>query len=314
MDCPRCGFSQPKDQFCANCGLNLEQFQPAPKPVTQKLASNPYIIGALVAFIIGGLFIYLKNQSSPSSQVAENTITRDESFNPSEKKLDSSKKSKSFRNQLEKMKAHQTMEESKVTQPAALEMAPTTPSLSTATAPQQLNIRFFEISKNDLNQLLILGKIINETSISRTVAFENTTELDKSIKKAKPLPGSQKPNLTIGGNSQVLFSNIEEQLPTSWELNLEITVNRLDANNLTYQFRGDFYFSKEETSPSTIELPPEVHTLSTNGAIVVAGIIPHLSRLESSDDLPQNNPLKIISSPDFRESLSEFIIVIQPIH
>ena len=80
MDCPRCGFSQPKDQFCANCGINMQAIQPARKPVSQMVLGNPYVIGTLVTVILASMIFYLQSRSPDTPEVGENTITRDEAF------------------------------------------------------------------------------------------------------------------------------------------------------------------------------------------------------------------------------------------
>lgn len=60
IECPRCGFAQPKDQYCASCGLNIDQFLARPKSIWLKLLQNPNLhlslIGILVALVIGWIF------------------------------------------------------------------------------------------------------------------------------------------------------------------------------------------------------------------------------------------------------------------
>src|SRR5579871_4315876 len=57
MDCPRCGFSQPKDRYCANCGLDVEHFHAKPAPIWIRLLQNPNfhlsLIAILLVFVVG---------------------------------------------------------------------------------------------------------------------------------------------------------------------------------------------------------------------------------------------------------------------
>src|SRR6185312_12310386 len=60
MECPRCGFSQPKDRYCASCGLDIEQFLKKPKPLWIRIAQNSNfhlsLIAILMVLVVGYLF------------------------------------------------------------------------------------------------------------------------------------------------------------------------------------------------------------------------------------------------------------------
>jgi hypothetical protein len=60
MECPRCGFTQPKDRYCANCGLDVEHYVAKPKPVWMRVVQNPNLhltlIGALILVVVGYIF------------------------------------------------------------------------------------------------------------------------------------------------------------------------------------------------------------------------------------------------------------------
>ncbi len=40
MQCPRCGFSQPEDQYCAQCGVNMQSYKRKEKPILKKIFQN----------------------------------------------------------------------------------------------------------------------------------------------------------------------------------------------------------------------------------------------------------------------------------
>lgn len=60
MKCPRCGFEQPPDQFCANCGVDVQQFVVKPKPIWVRFFQNPNLhlgmIAALILVVLGYIF------------------------------------------------------------------------------------------------------------------------------------------------------------------------------------------------------------------------------------------------------------------
>ncbi len=83
MHCPRCGFSQPEDQYCAQCGVNMQSFRRKEKSLAQKLFANVGLQTAALLVAAGFLGSYLmQNGSSP--QWAQK-LTRFQSVNKSTK-------------------------------------------------------------------------------------------------------------------------------------------------------------------------------------------------------------------------------------
>ena len=71
MECPRCGFVQPKDQYCASCGLDIDHYTIKPKPILVRIVQNPnlhlLLIGLLVLLIVG--YIFYSQRALVSRQV-----------------------------------------------------------------------------------------------------------------------------------------------------------------------------------------------------------------------------------------------------
>lgn len=40
VNCPKCQFNQPKDRFCANCGIDMDAYRPAQRPLIFRLLQN----------------------------------------------------------------------------------------------------------------------------------------------------------------------------------------------------------------------------------------------------------------------------------
>lgn len=50
--CPKCGFSQPPDKYCAQCGVDMDTFIPKEPPLRKKLfGSSIFYIFLLIAFV-----------------------------------------------------------------------------------------------------------------------------------------------------------------------------------------------------------------------------------------------------------------------
>ncbi len=67
MECPRCGFTQPKDRYCANCGLDTDNYTPKKESVGQRVKKNPmlYVVGGII--LVAAVAIFLTKVNSNNS-------------------------------------------------------------------------------------------------------------------------------------------------------------------------------------------------------------------------------------------------------
>lgn len=63
VKCPKCGFDQPKDTYCANCGIEMESFKPKKPPILKQVIKSPLFSLFLFIALGYGSFLYLKNPS-----------------------------------------------------------------------------------------------------------------------------------------------------------------------------------------------------------------------------------------------------------
>lgn len=57
MECPKCGFSQPQDQFCANCGVDIARYSRTHR--TSRFSLKPWVAGGLIALVAAVLAVVL---------------------------------------------------------------------------------------------------------------------------------------------------------------------------------------------------------------------------------------------------------------
>ena len=57
IECPKCGFAQPRDRYCASCGVDMEHLLAVPDPLWVRILQNPTLhlslIGMLIALVVG---------------------------------------------------------------------------------------------------------------------------------------------------------------------------------------------------------------------------------------------------------------------
>lgn len=63
VDCPKCGFSQPQDQYCAKCGVDMVAYRAKPATVKSRLLANPiFHISVIFIFVFVGALYIIREQ------------------------------------------------------------------------------------------------------------------------------------------------------------------------------------------------------------------------------------------------------------
>ncbi len=62
VNCPKCGFSQPKDRYCANCGVDTEAYRPKEVPLSSRVMKNWMFQAAVLIVAIATGLSFLRVQ------------------------------------------------------------------------------------------------------------------------------------------------------------------------------------------------------------------------------------------------------------
>src|SRR5262245_15478318 len=75
VKCPKCGFEQLPDIYCANCGVNIELFRPAKKPLRSRLlGSGAFYIFLNAIFIIATFVFLIRHYQKPETPEPSNVL------------------------------------------------------------------------------------------------------------------------------------------------------------------------------------------------------------------------------------------------
>src|ERR1022692_1365529 len=66
VNCPKCGFSQPKDRYCAKCGVDMDSFKPAVPSAFSQLIGHPIFHFTLIFIGVFLVIFYIRSHHSPS--------------------------------------------------------------------------------------------------------------------------------------------------------------------------------------------------------------------------------------------------------
>jgi hypothetical protein len=62
IQCPKCGFSQPKDRYCANCGVDMESYRPQKPPLMGRIVGSAFFQISFVFLIVFVAIFYIRQK------------------------------------------------------------------------------------------------------------------------------------------------------------------------------------------------------------------------------------------------------------
>jgi hypothetical protein len=320
INCPKCGFQQPKDKYCARCGVDMETYRPPEIPAYKKFFGNPAIqltLLVLVAGVIGFTLFQrgkhrmdLRNARNYNAELQINTVTNS--------RLPASSQELQAKNALTNTQEHSA--DALPPAPQANDGTPTPSPTDTpkekikgshlivtyAEVPMGILQNIFEISQNT-GQFMHLAD--NAAGILPGVSKLLTDRRDIKIlhKEDRVLDSSK--------NLQWFFGLKDRQNP-SVEIGLTtfFDISEVEGGTL----RGNFELQRvwrESPEPGSYEVQrksfPAILEINKNNGFFMSGVMPRVSNLPNEDELTSIDVYRILRSPAFRQGATEFVIFVE---
>ncbi len=312
-ECPKCGFVQPKDKYCANCGLDIESYKPVPDSLFVRLSKNTGLQIAIVILIVIAMAIAIFiSQRDRIAQHLANAI-------PSMKRsMPTSDSSKSQDSPTPTITAALRPEPPNAPPVAASPKSRSALNVVSSDVRKfkDLSVAFYEVSKAGVAQLATDGQILNETQQTKSFLLHVPDAIAK-IKEIDPEARSHgEPHIEaflVGTPFNLDFTHMGGKR-TPEAVGLSLVLNPTAMTDGVWDFTVEANINlKNETGGSLLSTAINgSYSIPPKSALLLAGFLPHQKILK--DDLWSFNgsPLMIYESPDFINGLTEFVIVIQP--
>lgn len=308
INCPKCGFEQPQDEFCAKCGVNMSKFRPPIKSFAQKIKDSLVFRAIALTLVIGvGILIlksyFFKHEDSATFSILE----------------DISEKSAPDINlpalQKSRLKPETTTPSSSSsfasTQTASSQEKKSMPAGASPAQSReifQLIVYFLEVPKAEF-----------ETNLSPNIKFAGSQVRggllpfvpEALIKNSKEL-GRESKNLNRSEFWEIFRGNRPTQ-PDAQEygLSLQLQYNDLIENQRALQFSYLAHFpifaERKLASVETSELTESIKIPEVGGIFIIG----NLPRRVAADDYPLSGGVfDVLTSNKYRDSESEFVILV----
>lgn len=311
-ECPKCGFVQPKDKYCANCGLDIESYKPAPDSLFVRLAKNTGLQIALVVLIIIGMAIVIF--ISQRERIAQHLSGALPTAKRTARQITEPK------NQPDPKAALAAATRVDSTTPATALTAKSRPS-PTASAPEtkrykDLTISFFEISKAAVVQLASEGQVLNETQQTKSFlvrgpdALARIREIDA---EARPHGEPHTEAFTPGTPFNLDYTHMGgKKNPEAVGMSLVFNPTAMAESLWDFAVETNINLKNETGGALLSTTINGSYSIPPNSALFLAGFLPHQKVLKEDLWSFNGSPLMVYDSPDFISGLTEFVIVIQP--
>lgn len=317
QECPRCKFSQPKDRYCANCGLDIETYVPQPESVVQKLGKNTALHIAIVILIMVGLgvviYVTQKERLAMHLLSTPNKVTD----------FRVQKNSDDLSNEQQDQQADES-EPDNASAPAAGGATSAMPqsgsAADTATTAatgvlSELIFTFAEAPKTLLQQLATEGQTLSETAQAHAFAVPAISDISQ-FKEKDPdfrlLPGGMATALKQGVPFTIDFTELDIQSNHELGINLDWMPHAIRLRTVDLEVDGQLSLLKP-LSPSQIS-SQTIHanfSFASTNTLVMILILPRQNLSEDQMEQFSNTPLVIYESPQFQSGSSELAIFIQ---
>ena len=326
QECPRCGFLQPQDRFCANCGLDIENYRPTPTPWYRQLVLNSTFQVSAIVLTIGAMVAYIAWQQSqridqaPSPQfVADDNPNSDSPSEDTRRQKEPASKTTPQTGTLANSGGPSDptkAAKAKGSLPTTLEGDKATGDDKTKTKPNPTNlvVRFAEVPREALNQFFSEAQILHEGAQVQVGAytFQGTIEdLVKKTSQARFLPGNGKGPLTGSGVRVQYTKPLGENSEELQGLNFEVTIASFTPAGIEIETSGGFYLSGAEPDQTINITLDGSYTLDYSSILLIAGIVPHRPFSDKEAPAFDGSPIAIMNSQEFLANETEFVLLLQ---
>lgn len=310
IECPRCHFKQPQDQYCANCGVDMLAYKPVETPTHEKVLRSG-VFQFFIVVILGLVVSYAVIQTDGSQQWIQkiNRFTGFKSLKSKKTNIQERSESSFKQNELQQPQTVATppattpiaQQTSQLTAAAKPESKPATDTAQPQSDQTKITITMYETSREAIEDILRKTQDLHtdgEVRIATLLAIkEVSSQLGQELKhESLTIEKDQSKYVWVG--SKTLND------PESMGFNFGFLSKRAPDKSMII----DGILAKKHVNDNmklSFKIP-----LEANSATLIVGKA-MMSYFEFDTELHKTPPFTIFNSDDFKNENSTFLIVIE---
>lgn len=317
--CPNCGFQQPKDLFCAKCGINMDTYIPKDRSFIQKIVESSFFYIVLLCIVVSvttfftyeKILVYLEDKGSDplSSQIDYIPIEKI----PPKKDLQQLEISETFQPSPQLPQGGFLLEENAKSQ--FVEDQTQESSAVDQFSSGVIRVYFVALpSSSTLLQTAELrggqyGVISDFAGSFASIPGENKNVLTQRSWRVSPSTSPQSNIFSLRTGES------EEDNPYGQiGIIMDLTINEILETSVMLQPSVNIFLVEgDENNARRVQDLQSLDLINLNrgDAVFIFGLLPHRPPSLVERDLLPESLLSVMQSEDFLESLTEFFIVIE---
>lgn len=323
MDCPRCGFSQPKDRYCANCGLDVELHRARPKPLWLRVLQSPNLHLGLIGLLMCAVVFYiLYSRSSLVSREVHKILgtpiaSRDAGEGeaaPAATTAVDEEPERPIEDEVAQVEPPTAEEAAPPTEPAAAPAA-------AAAEPKKLELTFFEVPHESLRGLVATAENAGEGTAGRAFLVRTDgAKVAEAIRNGGRRLGEPRTLGLNAGQQLTIVTPPSTQEPFQFGLSLQIA--RMENREATVRWDSQVVLGQPESAAEMAANGPAMRAVTEANLTGSGTLGPHMVLiliLEPANRRPRpefllkagDGPWSIFNSEDFRAQLTDWVALIQ---
>ena len=341
INCPKCNFSQPQDQYCASCGVDMLAYRPKQKPFFQRLVVNPVFQIAALALVVIGVYSLVGYQHRMEIRDRINEIENASNTQIVQKhesssvdvaaKTDAAPVEAAGADSTEVAAAEPAPEAATAAAPVAQSLvadaqepataedsAPSTAreasaAAAPAAAPTNVRVVFAEIQKPFLAELVAEARTPASVGSIHTGVVSN---LDKRLsEKAQEwsMVDQAAPKPIKAGSPAIFYNGLRDEASGQF-VGYAVEVNPSGEDPGQLQVTVWRMLRGENGQVEEFQVPlPDTFAIARDTGIYIAGSMPRRSPSSTEAELYRGiKVLSVLNRESFRAGASDFVIFIQP--
>lgn len=347
VNCPKCGFSQPQDQYCASCGVDMAAFR-ARARASQSIFKNPVVqVSGFAAILIASfVFVRSSNSSKAERMAADTPIVREADQQESElaqAQADQRAAREAMNETTSASVTSQTIDAQKApaasntqvaaggapsSEPSTAQPAATTTAAAVAAgsktppaagiraalqAPQNVKVYFIEAQRAFLNELMSDAR---DASGDGTINYGVVSNLEQRLKSSRAwqsLDTSNDQPMKLN-QPNVVFKGARDQA-TGQNLGFTVQVIPLSRDEAGSHLQIDANRTLRDPSSGFDSVNfqmPESFSIPKGSSVLITNVLPHRQVGPEEQALYRNvNVLKAMTGERFRSGTTDVAIIIQ---
>lgn len=308
INCPNCNLLQPKDQYCAQCGINMVSWKPPQQPTWKKLVSNwMFQLGVLFALVCA---LVLKDSLSGQSKPIERasvpvvkSIPRDRSQSVE------TAQTQATESQLS-VQASESHQEVDATPEPIEETAANNQKTRARSSLQKIaSVKVSVMGREMIDALAVKSQKVDESSF--LISKKDFTAVLSKNRRERKIVGEDRQNFKFDKGFSLFVG--EEDLETGLKLgfftSLSISTSPEDAKlryELSYRNRLKLDNEPPAQMRLSVQSPPDYY-------LVIIDSSPHdLSFSQEERDLfAASDRFEELNDEAFREGLRDIVLVLE---